>query len=55
VALGSLGWWLDLAHSRGVKRDDLRGPFQPRPFYESMIPGEWLTVGLHELRGLLRP
>ena len=27
----------DPAHSRGLKRDDHCGPFQPRPFYDSMI------------------
>ena len=25
------------AHSRGLKLDDHCGPFQPRPFYDSMI------------------
>ena len=28
----------DPAHSRGLKLDDHCGPFQPRPFYDSMIP-----------------
>ena len=27
----------DPAHSRGLKLDEHCGPFQPRPFYESMI------------------
>jgi len=27
----------DPAHSRGLKLDDHCGPFQPRPFYDSMI------------------
>ena len=27
----------DPAHSRGLKLDDHCGPFQPRPFYSSMI------------------
>jgi len=27
----------DPAHSRGLKSDDHCGPFQPRPFYDSMI------------------
>ena len=27
----------DPAHSRGLKSDDHCGPFQPRPFYGSMI------------------
>jgi len=26
------------ARSRGFKLDDLSGPFQPRPFYDSMLP-----------------
>ena len=24
----------DLANSRGVKLDDLKGPFRPKPFYD---------------------
>jgi len=36
VALGSLGCWL-LAHSRGLELDGHCGPFQPRPFCDSMI------------------
>ena len=34
VALGSLVWWLA---TLPVKLDDHCGPFQPRPFYDSMI------------------
>ena len=34
VALGSLVWWLHIA--RGLKQDDHCGPFQPRPFYDSI-------------------
>ena len=38
VALGSLVWWLATLHIAGVlKLDDHCGPFQPRPFYDSMI------------------
>ena len=38
VALGSLVWWLVTLHTaEGLKLDDLGGPFQPRPFYDSMI------------------
>ena len=38
VALGSLVWWLATLHTaRGLKLDDHCGPFQPRPFYDSMI------------------
>ena len=39
VALGSLVWWLATLHiAGGLKLDDHCGPFQPRPFYDSMIP-----------------
>ena len=37
VALGSLVWWLATLHiAGGLKLDDRCGPFQPRPFYDSM-------------------
>ena len=37
VALGSLVWWLvKMPIGRGVKLDYHCGPFQPRPFYDSM-------------------
>ena len=37
VALGSLVWWLVTLHIAGeLKLDDHCGPFQPRPFYNSM-------------------
>jgi len=37
VALGSLGWWLVTLHTAGgLKPDDHCGPFQSRPFYDSM-------------------
>ena len=37
VALGSLVWWLaTLPMVGGLKLDDHCGPFQPRPFYDSM-------------------
>ena len=37
VALGSLVWWLAALHiAGGLKLDDHCGPFQPRPFYDSM-------------------
>ena len=37
VALGSLLWWLATLHIvGGLKLDDHCGPFQPRPFYDSM-------------------
>ena len=38
VALGSLVCWLATLHiAGGLKLDDHCGPFQPRPFYGSMI------------------
>ena len=38
VALGSLVWWLAALHiAGGLKLDDHCGPFQPRPFCDSMI------------------
>ena len=38
VALGSLVWWLATLHIAGeLKLNDYCGPFQPRPFYDSMI------------------
>ena len=38
VALGSLVWWLVTLHMAGeLKLSDHCGPFQPRPFYGSMI------------------
>jgi len=37
VALGSLVWWLATLHiAGGLKLNDHCGPFQPRPFYDSM-------------------
>ena len=37
VALGSLVWWLVTLHiAEGVKLTDHSGPFQPRPFCDSM-------------------
>ena len=39
VALGSLVWWLATLHiAGGLKLDDHCGPFQSRPFYDSMTP-----------------
>jgi len=38
VALGSLVWWLaTLPVAEGLKLDDHCGPFQPRPFYDSVV------------------
>ena len=37
VALDSLVWWMGTLHiAGGVKLDDNCGPFQPRPFYNSI-------------------
>ena len=37
VALGSLLWWLAILHKAGgLKLDGHCGPFQPRPFYDSV-------------------
>ena len=37
VALGSLVWWLATLHvAGGLRLDDHCGPFQSRPFYDSM-------------------
>ena len=37
VALGSLVWWSATLHiAGGLKLDEHCGPFQPRPFYDSM-------------------
>ena len=44
VALGRLVWWLATLHIAGrLKLDDHCGPFQPRPFYDSMILSKKLT------------
>ena len=38
VALGSLVWWWVTLHIAGrLKVDGHCGPFQPRPFFDSMI------------------
>jgi len=38
VALGSLVWWLATLPMEGrLKLDDHCGPFQPKPFYNSMF------------------
>ena len=47
VALDSLVWWLETLHTaEGLKLHDHCGPFQPRPFYDSMIDTD-LLYGLH--------
>ena len=38
VTLGSPVWWLVTLHKAGrLELNDHCGPFQPRPFYDSMI------------------
>ena len=38
VALGSLVWWLVTLHTAGgSKQDEHCGPFQPRPFHDSVM------------------
>ena len=37
VALGSLLWWLVTLHIAGLKLNDHCGPFQPRPFCDSLM------------------
>jgi len=37
-SLGSLVWWLVTLHIAGeLELNDHCGPFQPRPFYDSML------------------
>jgi len=37
-ALSNLGWWkMSLLMAGRLEPDDLQGPFQPKPFYDSMI------------------
>ena len=37
-ALSNLGWWkMSLLMAGGLEPDHLQGPFQPKPFYDSMI------------------
>ena len=48
VALGSLVWWLATLYiAEGLKLDVPCGPFQPRPFYDSMILTFYETVPCH--------
>jgi len=38
LSMGSLVWWLVTPHTAGgLKLDDRCCPFQPRPFYDSMV------------------
>ena len=37
-ALSTLGWWkMSLLMAGGLEPDDLQSPFQPKPFYDSVI------------------
>jgi len=37
-ALSTLVWWkMSLLMAGELERDDLQGPFQPKPFYDSLI------------------
>jgi len=36
-ALGSLSWWGQPVRGRGLELSDLEGPFQPKPFFGSVI------------------
>jgi len=37
-AVSNLVWWkVTLLMAGGLEPDDLQGPFQPKPFYDSMI------------------
>jgi len=37
-ALSTLGWWkLSLLMAGGLEPDELSGPFQPKPSYDSMV------------------
>ena len=49
VALGSLVWWLATLHrAGGLKLDDHCGPFQHRPFYDSVIHFRFIQYVLCE-------
>ena len=42
-ALRTLGWWkMSLLMAGGLEPDDLYGPFQPKPFCDSMIRSQVL-------------
>jgi len=56
-ALSTLGWWEgSLPMAGGLEPDDLQGPFQPKPFYESMVKSlNWpYLLALLELEFLTR-
>jgi len=37
-ALVSLSWWVATSPRQGFGTVGLRGPFQPKPFYDPMLP-----------------
>jgi len=38
AALSTLGWWkMSLLMAGGLEPDDFSGPFQPKPFHDSMV------------------
>jgi len=45
----------DPAHSEGLKLDDLRGPSQPRPFYDSTVTYRSLKIIVNTVHILLQP
>ena len=52
VALGSLVWWLATLHvAGGLKLNDHCGPFQLRPFYDSL--GRLLATEISRCKFLL--
>ena len=49
VALGSLIWWLVTLHiAGGLQLDDHCGPFQPRPFHDSVINRKSKYIIIHQ-------
>jgi len=48
-APSNLVWWkMSLLMAGGLELGDLQGPFQPKPFYESMTPCHiiWMSFGI---------
>ena len=49
-ALRNLVWWkMSLLMAGGVEPDDLEGPFQPKPFYDSVITFSFCNVSFLSL------
>ena len=54
VAQGSLVYWLVTLHMAGwLKLDDNYGPFQPRPFYDFILPIPYILRLLRREHNLL--